>query len=243
MQRIDKGAADQERNRLLALLPDEDKVLLAPLLEHVDLAQGDVLHEPFGSISHVYFFKSGLSSEIAINPGGNQIEIGCIGKEGLSGLPVVLDVEATPHRSFMEVGGSALRIRSTELRRLFDASTNIRATLLRYVHVFTIQIASTALSHGKYSLSERLARWLLMAHDRLESDQLPLTHDFLSLMLGVRRSGVTDAIHVLEGELAIRAKRGLITVRSRGRLEKIAGDSYGVAEAEYRRILEVTQPV
>jgi CRP-like cAMP-binding protein len=230
-----------EKNHLLALLPAKDKARLEPLLEPVALAQGDVLHEPFEPISHVYFLEGGLSSEIAINVGGDRIEVGCVGKEGLSGLPVVLGVDSTPHRAFMEVGGSALRIRSADLRDALESSALLRAIMLRYVHVFMMQIAATALSDGRYPVSRRLARWLLMAHDRLESDELPLTHDFLSLMLGVRRSGVTDAIHAVEGERAIRAKRGLITVRDRKRLEEIAGDSYGVPEAEYRRLMRPMQ--
>jgi CRP-like cAMP-binding protein len=108
---------------------------------------------------------------------------------------------------------------------------------LRYVEAFQVQVAHTALSHGSYTIEERLARWLLMCHDRLDGDDLPLVHEFLALMLGVRRSGVTLALQILEGAGVIHAKRGLITVHDRAKLQEIAGGSYGVPEVEYRRLI------
>lgn len=226
------------RNKLLALLPGEEHDLLAPLLEPIALAQGDVVHERMQTIGYLYFLESGLSSEIAIDSGGERIEVGCIGREGFSGVPLVLGVDRTPHRSFMETDGSALRLPAADLKKIMDTRPVVRALLLRYMHVFMIQIAATALADGRYALHQRLARWLLMAHDRLEQDELSLTHEFLSLMLGVRRSGVTDAIHVLEGDGIIRATRGLVTVRDRPALERVAGECYGVPEAEYRRLID-----
>lgn len=109
--------------------------------------------------------------------------------------------------------------------------------LLRYVHVFMMQVAATALADGRYNVEQRTARWLLMAHDRLENDELPLTHDFLALMLGVRRSSVTNALHVVEGSRAIKASRSLIVVRDRDKLERLPGASYGLPESEYQRVL------
>jgi CRP-like cAMP-binding protein len=223
-------------NKLLALLPGEEQALLQQSLQPIALSQGEVLHEGMQPIGYVYFLESGLSSEIALN-GDERIEVGCIGREGFSGVPVVLGVDRTPHRSFMETDGSALRLPAGELQKMMDANPMLRALLLRYVQVFMIQIAATALADGRYALHRRLARWLLMAHDRLERDELSLTHEFLSLMLGVRRSGVTDAIHVLEGDGTIRATRGLITVRDRPALERVAGECYGMPEAEYRRLI------
>jgi hypothetical protein len=109
--------------------------------------------------------------------------------------------------------------------------------LLRYVHVFDVQVAHTALSHGSYGLEARLARWLLMCHDRLDGNDLPLVHEFLALMLGVRRAGVTETMHLLEGVHAIKATRGLITVLDRDKLEEAAGESYGVPEAELEKLI------
>jgi CRP-like cAMP-binding protein len=223
-------------NTLIACLPAQEAIRLAPLLERVVLKQRDVLIEPFQPISHVHFFEGGLSSEIAINADNSRIEVGCIGREGLSGLPVVLGTKSTPHRSFVQSGGKALRIRADDLQQAMDDLPLLRQLLLRYAQVFMIQIAATALADGRYKVEQRLARWLLMSQDRL-GDKLNLTHDFLALMLGVRRPSVTEALHVLEGEGMIKAARGLITIRSREKLEELAGGSYGVPESEYRRII------
>eukprot|EP00913_Durusdinium_trenchii_P004198 g3890.t1 len=199
-------------------MPQDDQALLRPQLEPVLLHQGEVLFEPYQLISHVYFFESGLSSEIALNKGPNRIEVGCIGLEGFSGVPVALGVDRTPHHSFMQQGGDCLKIETAVFQAALQQSSTLRNIVLRYVHVFMIQIAATALADGRYDVERRLARWILMCHDRL-GDELPLTYDFLSLMLGVRRPSVTDALHKLEGSGAIKAERSLITVRGRAKLE------------------------
>jgi CRP-like cAMP-binding protein len=140
------------------------------------------------------------------------------------------------------VGGPSLRIPVAKLRAAIDERPTLHQHLLRYVHLFNVQIAHTGLSHaglshGGYTVATRLARWLLMCHDRLDGDDLPLVHEFIALMLGVRRPGVTEHLNLLEGVKAIRAKRGLITVLDRGKLEEAAGDSYGVPEAEYEKLV------
>lgn len=183
------------------------------------------------------FLTAGMSSEIAIDESGQRIEVGCIGNEGLAGVPAVLGVGASPHRSFMETDGSAFVIDTDILMEAARNNADLMSVLLGYVHVFMIQIAATALADGRYNIEQRTARWLLMAHDRLAGDELPLTHDFLALMLGVRRSSVTNALHIVEGNGAIRATRSLITVRNRPALQTLAGASYGLPEKEYRRVL------
>ena len=152
------------------------------------------------------------------------------------GLPIVFGTEKSPHRSFMQIGGSALRIRAEALPELMQASSTLTALLLRFAHVFMVQVAATALADGRYSIEQRLARWLLMSQDR-NGDILSLTHEFLSLMLGVRRPGVTEGLHVLEGENIIKAQRGLVTILDRLKLEERAADSYGIPEAEYERLI------
>ena len=218
------------------MLSEEDAALIKPFLEPVTLKQEDVLFEPFELITHLHFFEGGLSSEIAINDDSNRIEVGCAGWEGLSGIPLILGVDRTPHRAFMQAGGNALRIQSRDLEQVMDASRTIRSLLLRFVHVFGIQVAATALADGRYGIEQRLGRWLLMCQDRL-GDELSLTHDFLALMLGVRRPSVTDALHMLEGNQVIKAERSRITIRSREKLQDVARDAYGVPEAEYRRLI------
>ncbi|WP_037082613.1 Crp/Fnr family transcriptional regulator [Neorhizobium vignae] len=228
-------------NILLSLLTDQDQNALIPWMEKIELKQNDVLFQPLQEIEHVYFFDSGLSSEIAVNADGIKIEVGCVGREGMSGVPAVLGVGASPHRSFMQVGGSALRTRVSDLQRCMVQIPLFAGLLLRYAHVFMAQIAATALVNGRYKVEQRLARWLLMSHDRLGGD-LPLTHDFLALMLGVRRPSVTDTLHLLEGERLIKASRSLIAIRQREKLQALAGDAYGAPEAEYRRLISTRWP-
>jgi CRP-like cAMP-binding protein len=223
-------------NGLLSLLHADDLTAVCAHLERVELKQGQVLFKSYETIDHVYFFESGLSSEIVGPQGGESIEVGCIGHEGLSGVPALLEVDSSPHHAFMQVGGTAYRIDTTILRALMENRPALRRVLLRFAHVFMIQIASTALADGRFVVETRLARWLLMCQDRL-GEELPLTHDFFALMLGVRRPSVTDALHALEGKSLIRSERSLVTIRNRAGLEDLAGSSYGLPEAEYRRVL------
>jgi CRP-like cAMP-binding protein len=231
------GAVSWTRNRLLKSLDESDAALLRTHLEPITLARNAVLFDRYQPITHVHFFEGGLSSEIAVSSADHKIEVGCIGLEGFSGVPAVLGVHSSPHYAFMQHGGPALRVETRRLRQVMGESGSLSAVLLKYAHVFMIQIAATALADGRYVVEARLARWLLMCHDRL-GDELGLTHDFLALMLGVRRPSVTDALHKLEGERAIKAERGRIFVRNRRRLEELAGDSYGLPEAEYQRLIE-----
>ncbi|MCF6371016.1 Crp/Fnr family transcriptional regulator [Rhizobium halophilum] len=222
-------------NILLKLLETADLETLSPHIQRVELKQRDALFEPHAPIPYVYFLEGGLSSEISMS-GGKSIEVGCTGREGFSGAPVLLGADTTPHRAFMQAGGPALRIASSDLITAVDASGSLRRTLLLFVHVYMLQIAATALADAKHTVQKRLARWLLMAQDRL-GDELPLTHEFFALMLGVRRPSVTDSLHLLEEAHCIKAQRSLVIVRNRAKLEEIAGDAYGVPEAEYRRLL------
>lgn len=227
----------REQNILLDLMSEADRATIDPHLERVELTVRQSLFEVREPIEYVHFLLSGLSSEIASGEDGSRIEVGCVGREGLSGHSVVLGVETSPHHAFMQVRGAALRIRAGDLRRCMETSPGLRDHLLRYVHVFMVQVASSALADARFTIEQRLARWLLMSQDRVGTS-LPLTHEFLSLMLAVRRSGVTDAIHILEGERLIKAERAAITVLDRAGLQAKAGGSYGVAEHEYERIFK-----
>ncbi len=224
------------KNGLLGKLHADDFAAISANLERVELKQGEFLFKSYETIDYLYFFESGLSSEIAGTKGAESIEVGCIGYEGLSGVPALLDIESSPHYAFMQVGGAAHRIKTAALRAACDNRPAIRRILLRFAHVFMIQIAATALAGGRFGVERRLARWLLMCQDRL-GGRLPLTHDFLALMLGVRRPSVTDALHALEGKLLIRSERSLVTIRNRAGLEDLAGSSYGLPESEYRRLI------
>lgn len=224
-------------NRLLAALLPADFALLQPHLERVRLEKGVVLISPGEPITGAHFLSSGLSSIIATSGDGSAVEVGLSGRDGMVGVSLLLDSDRTPHRVFMQVEGTALRIDAEALRECLDASASLRKLMLRYVQAFQVQTAFTALSNAIHALEERLARWLLMSHDRQDSDEIPLTHEFMALMLGVRRPSVTIALHSLEGLGFIRATRGLVTIRNSTELEEFAGAAYGTPEAEYERLI------
>jgi CRP-like cAMP-binding protein len=224
-------------NRLLALLSPEDAALLHPLLEPVNLPVRFVLQRPHRPITHAFFPETGLASIVAHGPRGRRIEAGLYGREGMSGLPVVLGSDRTPHETFMQVGGRGQRVEIGPLLEAMDRSRSLLTRILRFAHCQVIQVEQTALANGHAKLEERLARWLLMCHDRMDGDAVPLTHEFLSLMLGVRRAGVTVALAALEARALISVRRGGQVILDRAGLEALAHGSYGVPEAEYRRLL------
>lgn len=225
-------------NLLLRALSKADLALLEPHLEHEQLKLKDPIFEPDEPIERVYFLENGVASIVSEQEGGDQVEVGLFGREGMSGAAVIMGAEQSPHASMVQVGNpAAYSIASERLLEACDASASLRLLLLRYVQSLNVQAALTAASNAHYALPERLARWLLMCHDRVDGDRMELTHEFLSMMLAVRRSGVTVTLHTLEGTGAIRSNRGVVTITDRARLEEIAGDAYGQAEAEYRRLI------
>jgi CRP-like cAMP-binding protein len=198
----------QMRNQLFSVLPSVDIAELMPLLESVPLQLEQTIVEPFTTISHVHFVESGLLSVVANSGDREQAEIAMIGREGLSGLSVALGCDSVPFRVFVQRSGSAYRMTAEDFRRACENSPALKSAVLLYSQVFTTQVAETSRANARHTVETRLARWLLMAHDRTDGDDLPLTHEFLSLMLGVRRPGITVSLHVLEGEHMIRARRG-----------------------------------
>ena len=160
-----------------------------------------------------------------------------IGREGMTGLPIVFGNHRSPHATYIQPPGTGKCIPATELRKATQASLSLRDSLLKFVQAFGVQTTHTAVSNAQSRLDVRLARWLLMAHDRIGDDTLPLTHEFLSLMLGVRRPGVTEALHALRKQELISYARGQITVEDRKGMERKAGTAYGTPEAEYRRLI------
>jgi CRP-like cAMP-binding protein len=225
------------KNRLLQALPPGELDELLPQFERVDVHKGDVLVTVGQTLEFAYFPEGGLSSNLAVKNNGRRVEVGCFGYEAMVSTATVLKSDRSPHEILVQVGGPWLRIGVETLRDAARNSPALHDLLLRYTHVLIMTLSQTALSNGTFTIEERLARWILMAHDRLEGDELPLTHDFLALMLGSQRASVTLAVQALEGYGAIRAQRALITVRDRGMLLDLAGRSYGPAEAEYERLI------
>jgi CRP-like cAMP-binding protein len=224
------------RNRLLFALNRDDFDLLQPDLEPVALELRQWLIEAGEPIQQVYFPEHGIVSILADTSQG-RIEVGLIGPEGMAGLPVVLGIERSPHGYMVQAAGEALRIPAQDLRTALRQSSSLQAGFLRYAYALMVQTAQTAYANAGFTIEARLARWILMTDDRLEGDELPLTHDFLSMMLGVHRPGVTLAVQSLEGNRMIRAARGRLTVLDRSGLEAVAGTAYGVPEAEYAMVM------
>ncbi len=224
-------------NRLLASLSTSDFDLLEPHLESVTLEIRKNLERPNKRIDAAYFPESGFASVVAVQSNGKQVEVGLIGREGMTGLPIVLGNHRSPHATYIQAAGAGKSIPAAELRSATQSSLSLRDSLLKFVQAFGVQTTHTAISNAQSRMDVRLARWLLMAHDRIANDTLPITHEFLSLMLGVRRPGVTVALKELRQQDLISYRRGQVTVEDRKGLERVAGEAYGTPEAEYRRLI------
>lgn len=231
------------RNLLLALLPAADLALLQPHLELTELKPRQVLADYDTPISHAYFPESGIASMVVASPDGHVAEAHMFGREGMAGLSIVLFTEQVPAKLFVQIGGKAWRIAAPELQALFARSPALHRLLLRYVHTALMQTAYTALSNAAHTIEQRLARWLLMAHDRVDDDEIGFTHEFLALMLNVRRPSVTTALHLLEGDGLIRGSRARVFIRDREGLVSLAHAAYGVPEAAYRHSFGITDSV
>jgi len=224
-------------NGVLNCLSVADFELLKPNLENVQLSFRKKLQSADRTIENVYFPLSGLGSVIAISRGRHdQAEVGVVGREGMTGLAIVYGTDRSPYEIFMQVEGEGRQISSENLRTAMKRSPTMRDCFLLYAHSFSIQCGYTALANARGTLEQRLARWLLMARDRLQRDHLTLTHEFLSLMLGFRRAGVTAALIAFEGKGLTHGDRGAVTILDRDGLEETANGLYGSAEAEYERL-------
>jgi CRP-like cAMP-binding protein len=213
-------------NRILSRLSAADLALLEPHLEPVDLPVHRPLEHRNRRIGHVYFIEAGFASVVADGAGKPSIEVGIIGREGMTGLAVVMGEQRASYETYVQAAGKGQRIRADKLREADARSDTLHRAMLRYAHAYLLQTTSTALANGRSKIEERLARWLLMAHDRLDGDRLLLTHEFLSLMLGVRRSGVTTALQALERRGLISRNRANIHIVDRKELEAQSNGTY-----------------
>jgi CRP-like cAMP-binding protein len=224
-------------NHLLRSLPKDAFDEMAPDLERASLIPRSVISEADRPIDRVCFPEGGLISVVARSRTGGRIEAGLIGVEGMTGVAVLLADDRSPDECYVQCPGEGLWLHTDRLLALVETYAELKRVLLRYVHSFMIQTAHTALADGRARLDQRLARWLLMAHDRCGHPDLPLTHELLAAMLGVRRAGITVALNGLERMSAIRMNRGLVTIADRALLSEVAGPWYGTPEREYRRLL------
>ncbi|MBZ9697523.1 Crp/Fnr family transcriptional regulator [Mesorhizobium sp. CO1-1-9] len=221
------------RNHVLKTLTPEDFGLLRPSMHHVELAikaRLEIAHQP---IEHVYFPETGIASVVAAMTGGRQSEVGIIGRDGMTGVAVVLGQDRSPNETYIQVASNGWCLPVERLRIAIAESQTLRPSLLRYAHAFLVQSSRTALVNGHSKIEERLARWLLMVNDRAEGDIIYLTHEFLATMLGSRRPGVTTALQMLEYRGLVHAKRGEITIVDRTGMIKLTDGAYGEEEQHH----------
>jgi CRP-like cAMP-binding protein len=224
-------------NRLLATLPRRVREQLEDACDTVELRIGDELYATGGRIRHVYFPTRGFASLMIETDAKTSLEVGLVGEEGMVGTPLVLGVADSALRALVQGSGSALRLRSAAFVQLLDDHVPLRRMLGRYVQVQLSQLAQTAACARFHVIDRRLARWLLMSHDRARSDSFDVTHAFLGYMLGVRREGVTHAARLLQGRELIQYRRGRITILDRGGMERASCSCYAADRATYAQLV------
>ena len=230
-------AHDAEPNGLLHALPLADYEWLLPQLTPARLRLRQVLIEPEQPIQHVYFVREGVGSLIATEQEGGDIEVGTVGCEGLIGLPVLLEDDTMSNRVIVQVEGDAWRIGADAFRGALDERPAMRKLCLRYAAYYTGQVSQSVACNKLHTLEQRAARWLLMTHDRVHGNEFELTHEFLSLMLGVRRSGVSVAMGALQSAGTLTYVRGRVTVIDRAKLEEASCGCYAITRTALKRLL------
>jgi len=234
------GAADAhevEPNRLLRALPLEEYERLLLQLRPQRLPLKQALIEPDAPITDVYFPREGVCSMIATEQEGGDIEVGTIGPDGFIGLPVLHGADRMPYRIIVQIEGDAWRLSADVFTRVVDERPAVRKLLLRFAQYFADQTAQSVACNRLHTLEERCARWLLMTHDRVHGSAFELTHDFLSMMLGVRRAGVTVAMGALQSAGIVRYTRGRVQVLDRPRLEEASCGCYHITRTAFDRLL------
>ncbi len=225
-------------NRLLAALPQEDYQRIYPYLESIALPQHKVLFNAGEDYKHAYFPSHAIVSSVAIMENGSTTEIGVIGNEGMVGLPIILDTSYTNSTAIVQVGGNGYRITAQRLQEELNRQGAFKKLLMRYVQARIIQLGQTAACNRYHNLEQRFARWLLSVRDNIQRDEYQLTQEFISQMLGVRRTGVTEVASKFQEAGIIHYKRGLIHIDSTEKLEASACECYWLIAKEYSRLLD-----
>jgi CRP-like cAMP-binding protein len=225
-------------NQLLASLPRPQYADLLRRLKRVDLKSGQVLYEARSKIEYSYFPTSGTLSAVVVLSSGKIIEVATIGREGATGFPTFVKAQTSPNRVFCQVPGAALRIELSYLQKASLQDGPLREMLFRYQAAFMFQVSQSVACNGTHDLEQRCCRWLLMTHDRVDGDELSLTHEFLAAMLGVRRSSVTETLQALKRKGLIDYSRGTISVLDREGMEEGSCECYRNVRDEYDRLLK-----
>src|SRR6476660_2308403 len=223
------------KNHLLAALPEEEFKRVVSKLQSVSLELGQVLYESGDRLEYVYFPTTSIISLLYIMENGATAEIGVVGNDGILGIALFMGGDTTPNRAIIQSAGEALKMSASDLKAEFTLGGVFHNVLLRYTQALITQISQTAVCNRLHPIEQQLCRWLLLSHDRLDSDMLVMTHDLISNMLGVRREGVTLAAQRLGGRGLIKNIRGTITVLDRQGLEQAVCECYEVVNTEYAR--------
>jgi len=224
-------------NLLLSRLDREASALLGAHLTRIEFHRERSFSVPGEPVETVYFPEGGIVSCVVAND-RDSTEVAIIGKEGVTGIGALLGDHTSRIHTYVQVNHStALAIDTAVLRGAMEANSALRQLILRYAQYTLLQSTYTTVTVSKYLLEARLARWLLMCHDRVEGSDIHLTHEFMGMMISAQRSGVTIALHSLEGEAMIKSTRGKVTIRDRAKLLELAGGSYGAPEQAYRELI------
>lgn len=233
----DAGTPAPTKNRLLAALPREEYERVLPHLEHVPFKLGEVVYESGVRMEHIYFPTTAIISLLYLMENGSSAEMGMAGKEGLVGVALFMGGNTMPNRAVVQSAGGAVRMRTHVLRDEFARGGAFQRLLLRYTQALLTQMSQTAVCNRLHAIEQQLCRWLLLSHDRLDSDDLVMTQELIANMLGVRREGVTAAAGRLQEQGLISYVRGRIKVLDRGGLEAAVCECYKVVKDEYDRLL------
>jgi CRP-like cAMP-binding protein len=228
---------ERRTNRLLSLLSDDDYERLRPHLSNVAFDYRKSLYEASRPIDHVYFPIDGVASLVITTAEGASAEVGTIGSEGIVGLPVVLGDREAPSSVYVQVPGTGLRMDARVFREALDRSPALKLIMLRYTHAFFNQVAQSAVCAHLHKVEQRCCRWLLMTRDRMPSGDFLLTHEFLGMMLGVRRTTVTDVMGILQKAGLVRYRRGHVTILNQAALRQRACECYDISKLEFDRLL------
>jgi CRP-like cAMP-binding protein len=230
------NAAQQPENRILASLPRQEYQRMLPDLKPVSLKLGDVLYEADETIRHVYFPNKSVASLIWAAGDGLTIEVGMVGSEGMTGISIISGIKTLPYKTVVQGADGAMRMKTNLLISEFNKHGALHDLLLQYTHGLFIQVARTAICNRIHPIYERFCRWVLMIRDRVHSNDLDLTHEFIGSMLGARRSDVTIAAGILQKAELIRYSRGHITILDPQGMEAAACECYRISKKEFDRV-------
>jgi CRP-like cAMP-binding protein len=216
------------RNKILLSVPDEEYRTIRPYLEFLTMPHHLSLHQPNQTLRFVHFPNAGLISLVVELKDGKTVEAGLLGNEGVAGMPGVLGLKRSPLREIVQIEGNGFRIKVAALKGLLQSTPQLQKIMSRYAAGLAMQVAQTAACNRLHGIEKRLARWLLIAQDRVDSGLLPITHDFLATMLGTDRPTVTLAAGILQEEGIIKYTRGAVRVLNRKKLEEFACECYAV---------------